>query len=182
VINQYGSDAITTTLSDDTVEHYESASNTLIEWHNAPPLLESEQFESDPAYRAAFSLAHSQDLPTAIKSAGAQSSSQPPETFSDLIVALLNAPGVTVNPTASVNGKSAISITGSNGNVTLYVQPQTYTPLQFVVTNGSGAAQQTITTTFSTYETLPSGSVSMPNLAQIYPSARVSSTMFGQPN
>jgi hypothetical protein len=179
VTDQYGSDAITTTLSDDTVEHYESASNTLIEWRNTPPLLEFEQFETDPAYRAAFSLAHSQDLAAAIKLAGAKSSSsQPPETFSDLIVALLNAPGVTVNPNASVNGESAISITGSNGAVTLYVQPGTYTPLQFVVTRGSGRAQQTITATFSTYETLPTGSVSMPNLAQLHPSAKVWTTTF----
>lgn len=182
VTDQYRLDMSTTTLSDDTVESYASANNRLFEWHNAPPLLAFEQFETDPGYRAAFSLAHEQDLITAIKTAGAHSSSQRPEAFSDLIVALLNAPGVSVNPNTSVNGQSAVSITGGNGKVTLYVQPQTYTPLQFVITSGSGDVEQTITTTFDTYETLPAGSVSMPNLAQLYPGAQVSATTFGQSN
>lgn len=180
VTHQYSSDTSTTTLSDDTVESYSSANNRLFEWHNAPPLLAFEQFESDPAYRAAFTLAHDQGLIAAVKTAGAQSSSQPPETFSDLIVALLKAPGVTVNPSARVNGQSALSITGGNGRVTLYVQPQTYTPLQFVITSGNGSAQQTITTTFNTYQMLPAGSVSMPNLAALYPDAQISTATFGR--
>jgi hypothetical protein len=181
VTSQYGSDTSTATLSDDTVERYDSASNTLIEWRDTPPLLEFAQFESDPAYRAAFSLVHQQDLVTASRSAGTQSSSQPPETFSDLIVALLNASGVSVT-NATVNGESVISITGDNGNVTLYVQPQTYKPVQFVITRRTGVAPSTVTTTFNTYETLPADSVSMPNLPQLYPSAKTSTTTFGGPN
>lgn len=120
-----------------------------------------------PAYKAALALVTDRS-----------SSSTRPENFSDLIVHLLRAPGVRVNTDASVNGTTAISITAKSKiwhdeHDTLYLRPKTYTPLELTTTSGTGAAYSTTTTTFSTYETLPADSVSMPNLEQLYPSARV---------
>jgi hypothetical protein len=163
---QQGPGVNMTTISGDATEEYNSVSSTVTEMQGSQPTQFAQQVFDDPEYQAASALAHT--------------SSPTPAAFSDLIAQALKASGVSVNQDANVGGEPAISIAGSitneDGNdvsYTLYVQPQTYTPLELVTTSGSGTGQSTITTKFSTYETLPAGSVSMPNLVQLYPSAQV---------
>lgn len=183
--NTSGPDTSMLTISGDRLETYDAASNTLHEVHRVPPSRIAEaEAQGNAGYAAALVLTEKANVyPAAPRATASGSSSFQVPTFSDLIVALLNAPGVTVNPNASVNGEAAISITetpaaNANARFTLDVQPQTYTPLLMTITttNTSGAVQSTITTTFNTYETLPAGSASMPNLAQLYPNATIIST------
>jgi hypothetical protein len=181
--NTSGPDTSALTLSVHTLESYDAASNTLHEVHQVPPArVAALEAEGNAGYAAALALTEQANVYPGAPRRTAGSSFQVP-TFSDLIVALLNAPGVTVNPNASVSGEAAISITetpaaNANARFTLDVQPHTYTPLLMTITNtnGSGAIESTNTTTFNTYETLPASSVTMPNLAQIYPNAKVIST------
>jgi hypothetical protein len=181
--NTTGPDTSALTLSGHTLETYDAASNTLHEVQHVPPArVVGLQEDGNAGYGAAVVLTREANVyPGATRTtvlAGGSSSSQVP-TFSDLIVALLKAPGVTVDPNASVNGEPAISITArpeGNGLFTFYVKPQTYTPLQLVITETSNGSASTNTTTFNTYETLPAGSVTMPNLAQLHPNATTIST------
>lgn len=179
--NTNGSNTSIRTVSGDTLETYDAASNTLLEVRQVPRArIAALEAEGNPAYRDALAITEEENVyPAAPRTTAGDSSSVQVPTFSDLIVALLKAPGVSVNPSASVNGEPAISITGKPGPgtlYTLYVQPQTYTPLQLIETgptNGNNTAPFTIKTTFNTYETLPAGTVSMPNLTQLYPKAKV---------
>jgi hypothetical protein len=184
--NTNGPDTSIRTISGDTLETYDAASNTLREVQQVPlARIAALEADGNPAYRDAFAITEEENVypaaPRTTVPAGGSSSFQAP-TFSDLIVALLKAPGVSVNPNASVNGEPAISITNKPGPstlYTLYVQPQTYIPLQLIEagpTNGNNTAPFTIKTTFNTYETLAAGTVSMPNLTQLYPNAKIIST------
>jgi hypothetical protein len=185
--NTSGPDTSALTISGDTLETYDAASNIVHEVQRVPPSrLAGLEANGNPAYQDALALSEQENVyPAATgttQPAGGASSSQVP-TFSDLIVALLKGPGVTVNPNASINGESAINITDQTEPRTLYklyVQPQTYTPLQLSETSpthGNDTAPSTITTTFNIYETLPAGAASMPDLAQLYPNAKVLSTL-----
>jgi hypothetical protein len=165
------------TLSGDTLESYDAASNTLREVQRIPPsramALEA---EGNPAYAAVLELTEYPGAATTTSAAP----SQTPETFSDLIAALLKDSGVTADTGASVNGQSAIRISDQAGArllYSLYVAPQTYTPLRLVASSTTNGNESTITTTFDAYETLPAGSVSMPNLAELYPNAKVVSSI-----
>ena len=103
-----------------------------------------------------------------------------PRYYSDLLTSLLKLPGLAVNPNANFNGQNAISISSQSGDEVLYVQAGTYTPLKFVLTYlsgltyGSDNTPISVTTTFNSYQTLPAGSVSMPDVAQLHPDATVS--------
>jgi len=176
---QSGSVTGTTTVAAGDVESYNSLTpNTILESHLSSELASIFPLVSDPAYRAALALQQTQSSGSAPSNKllflnVTPSQGQAPATFSDLIASLLKLPGLTVNQNASVNGQNAISISSRSGDEVLYVQPGSYTPLKFMATSGSGSSQVSITTTFSTYQTLVAGAVSMPDLVQLHPSAKV---------
>jgi len=90
-----------------------------------------------------------------------------------ILTEMSKAPHVTVNRHTTLHGIPAISITAANHWSTLYVKPHTYAPLGFVVTGPS--EDDATTTIFKTYETLPIGSVQMPDLIKEHPHATVTS-------
>lgn len=97
--------------------------------------------------------------------------------FSELLAELIKEPGVTVDQDATLNGGPAIAIRSSDRQGTLYVEPGNYRPLEFVAAtegppDGHRITMRT-TTVFKTYETLPNGSVHVPNLVLEYPHATV---------
>lgn len=168
---QNGSDTTTTTLSGDSVSSYDSATGTLYELQNARP---DQAFHANNlAYQSVYLQLHQPTPYATLKSVT-------PEPFGHLLVTLLNAPDVSITRGASVQGESAISVAAKTllGRLTLYVQPQTYKPLQLVLTSREGGVA---TVTFTTYETLPAGSVSIPNLAQLHPTAQVVSVPSNPP-
>jgi hypothetical protein len=182
--NTTGPDTSALTISGDTLETYDAASNTLHEVQRVPPSrVAGLEADGNPAYAAALQLTEYPAVTGTTNTAGGASASETPGTFSDLIVTLLKATGVVINLNAGFNNQRAIRITDQDGPTTLftlYVKPQTYTPLQLTMTtptSDSDTTPSTITTTFNTYETLPAGSVSIPNLAQLYPNAKVVSTL-----
>ncbi len=172
----------TTTVAGGDVDEYNSQTNTITESHLTVQQARVFPLLSDPAYRAALTLQQTQNTSSAadpLTLTVPPSQGQAPETFSDLLTSLLTLPGLAVNPNASVNGQNAISISSQSGDEVLYVQAGTYTPLQFVLTYRSGLTYGSdntpisVTTTFNSYQTLPAGSVSMPDVAQLHPNATV---------
>jgi len=165
-----------TVIANDTIEHYDSSSNTIQELRNAPPIDESwQQFADEHTYFGPVVSLLGQQDPGAVRRlvfAGSQAPATFPAEFSHLVEELLSAPGVTVNSAASVNGAPAITITNNNVGYTLYVQPGTYTPLEITYT-AAGRDPTTLTITFTAWETLPPGSVPIPDLTQLYPKASV---------
>ena len=173
----------TTTVAGGDVDEYNSQTNTITESHLTVQQAQAFPLLSDPAYRAALTLEQTQNTSSAadpLTLTVPPSQGQAPATFSDVLTSLLKLPGLVVNQNASVNGQNAISISSPNGDEVLYVQTGTYTPLKFVVTYlsgltyGSDNTPITVTTTFSSYQTLPAGSVSMPDVTQLHPNATVS--------
>jgi hypothetical protein len=102
-----------------------------------------------------------------------------PWNFGAQVTTLLHDLQVIVNRNARFEGKPAISLYSVAAQNTLYVQPGTYRPVAVVMispANGHNGPkghpyQQVIV--FSTWQTLPDGSVPVPNLAQLHPTARV---------
>jgi hypothetical protein len=90
-------------------------------------------------------------------------------TFSELLRRLIDSNDVTVVGTVSRAGSPAIEISAANG-VSVYVDPQTYQPLEIDVNR---APSYTETITFGAYETLPAGSVTAPDLQALHPDAKV---------
>ena len=179
---QSSSFTVTTTVAGGDVDEYNSQTNTITESHLTVQQARVFPLLSDPAYRAALTLQQTQNTSSAadpLTLTVPPSQGQAPETFSDLLTSLLTLPGLAVNPNASVNGQNAISISSQSGDEVLYVQAGTYTPLQFVLTYRSGLTYGSdntpisVTTTFNSYQTLPAGSVSMPDVAQLHPNATV---------
>ena len=173
----------TTTVAGGDVDEYNSQTNTITESHLTVQQAQAFPLLSDPAYRAALTLEQTQNTSSAadpLTLTVPPSQGQAPATFSDVLTSLLKLPGLVVNQNASVNGQNAISISSQSGDEVLYVQASTYTPLKFVVTYlsgltyGSDNTPITVTTTFSSYQTLPAGSVSMPDVTQLHPNATVS--------
>jgi hypothetical protein len=161
------SDATTTTVVGDHVESYDSATNTLA---GATKQIGSRQPRAalfDPAYHAALSVLYRKD--------GAD---RVPPSFPQLVARLIRSPNVTVDGNATLDGNRAVSITSLHGRAILYLQPRTYTPLEFVMHGDPGSTTASITTIvmrFDTYETLPRGAVDPPNLRKLHPGARPSS-------
>jgi hypothetical protein len=107
-----------------------------------------------------------------------------------LVARLLKAHTLTVKRDASVNGQPAIRIAETHNyrwplnptdrtealSVTeaFYVNPRTYAPLEWVVSERAGHGRTyTLTSRFVTYRALPAGSVSIPNLRKLHPDASV---------
>jgi outer membrane lipoprotein-sorting protein len=67
------------------------------------------------------------------------------------ILSILHSGAVTVAGHTTVDGRDALILAGKDGQTTIYVDPQTYQPIQFRTSTGAG----TVTTTFQTYEELP---------------------------
>jgi len=158
------SNATTTTVIGDHVESYDSATNTFAGatkqiGHGRP---RAALF--DPAYHAALSVLYPRD--------GAD---RVPPSFAQLVARLIRSPNVTVDRNATLDGNRAVSITSLHGRAILYLQPRTYTPVEFVMHGDPGATPASITTIlmrFDTYETLPRGAVDPPNLRLLHPGAR----------
>ncbi len=98
-------------------------------------------------------------------------------SFAGLLRQLISSNDATVQGPITQNGHSEIQIDTQNG-VTVYVDPQTYAPLEldFNGTPRTGSSVPTVastTLTFQTYETLPADSVTPPDLQQLYPNATV---------
>ena len=110
---------------------------------------------------------------------GSQADPSQPGNFSAQVTALLYNPQVTVNQNADFEGQPAISLYSAAAQDTLYVQSGTYQPLAVVMispANGHNGPigqsyQQVIS--FKTWQVIPDGSVSVPDLAQLYPTAPV---------
>jgi hypothetical protein len=168
-ITRQGSATLTTTLSGRTAITYNSATKSLYEVPNAP--LDVAFDANDVAYRAVYLFLHQPRPYATLKSVT-------PVSFGELIVELLKAPKVRVRRDTSVSGRPTISVTARTeyGSLTLYVQPKTYKPEQLVTRDNGGAT----TETFTTYKTLPTGSVSMPNLKRLHPHAPVTINTFNQ--
>jgi hypothetical protein len=101
-----------------------------------------------------------------------------PPSFPQLLARLIRSPNVTVDGNATLDGNRVVSITSLHGRAILYLQPRTYTPLEFVMHGDPGSTPASVTTIvmqFDTYETLPRGAVDPPNLRQLHPGARSSS-------
>jgi hypothetical protein len=100
-----------------------------------------------------------------------------PKAFSRLLAQVLKDRGVTVDRNATLNGRRVIRLRSSRRGADLYVEPGSYRPLEFTRTStgtGRGRTWKTSTTTrFTTYRSLPSGSLHMPNLITEYPHATV---------
>jgi hypothetical protein len=102
-----------------------------------------------------------------------------PGNFSAQVTALLRNPHVTVNWHARFEGKPAIRLYSAAAQNTLYVQPGTYRPLAVVMItpadghNGPEGQPYQQVLAFSTWQILPDGSVPVPDLAQLHPTARV---------
>jgi hypothetical protein len=141
----------------------------------------------DPEYQAAVALTHERgalpvyEPPTA-------SRIKAPETFGDLIVRLLRTPGVKVALT-HLNGRPAIRFSRTvhvksetTTHYTLYVEPTTYRPVELVAVEASGNSSppRTTITTFSKYQTLPTGSVKIPDLPKLYPRAHIVNAQNGR--
>ena len=93
------------------------------------------------------------------------------ESYGQLVSQVIKTDQVSVNPHANLDGHPAISITHKRAGTTstFYVSRHTYRPLTFIRegNNGSGYFRQT--DTFTTYEILPDGSVTPPNMPKLYP-------------
>jgi hypothetical protein len=102
-----------------------------------------------------------------------------PQLFAQELTNVIQTPGVTVERNAAFRGTPAVSITSANKRATLYVNPGTYRPLAFLATedvlgNNNQVVETVHTTTvFNTYETVPEGSVKIPNLVLEHPHAKV---------
>jgi hypothetical protein len=100
-----------------------------------------------------------------------------PKIFKEMLAALAKEPGVTVNDNATLNGMPAIRFRSARRGSDLYVEPGTDRPLEFTlkgtVSHKGKSWTRSITTRFTTYESLPSGSLHMPNLITEYPHALV---------
>jgi hypothetical protein len=102
-----------------------------------------------------------------------------PAAFARALAKIINAPSVTVNRNAAFRGAPAVSITPANGRATLYADPIDYRPLELVTkikvlgNDNKVVRSYTSTTIFQSYETLPHGSLKMPNLVLNYPHATV---------
>lgn len=161
-----GSDLSTTALVRGHVEYYDSASNTL---SGGAKRIAGDQPQAallDPAYHSVLAVLYPRNATAA----------RLPATFSQLVARLIRSPHVTVDRHATLDGRPAIRITALHGRATLYTQPRTYTPLEFVTTGDPGAnpaSMARISMRFAAYETLPRGSVSPPDLQKLHPKARL---------
>jgi hypothetical protein len=102
-----------------------------------------------------------------------------PRNFGAQVTALLHNPKVTVDWHARFDGQPAISLYSAAAQNTLYVEPGTYRPLGVVMIspadghNGPTGRRYQQVIAITTWQTLPDGSVPIPNLAQLHPTARI---------
>jgi hypothetical protein len=163
-----GSDVSTTVLVRGQVAYYDSASNTLSGGSKRITGSQPRAALLDPAYHSVLAVLYP----------GNATAPRLPATFSQLVARLIRSPNVTVDRHATFDGRPAIRITALHGRATLYAQPRTYTPLEFVTTGDPGASPASIariSMRFTAYETLPHGSVSPPDLQKLHPKARLTS-------
>jgi hypothetical protein len=187
VITDFDTHTLTTTIADGKIEEYFPGSNLLpggtIEEVNESahaPLFGPTWWFVDPEYQAAVALTHERGALPVYEPPTAPGT-RAPQTFGDLIVGLLRTQGVRVARTR-LNGEPAIKFSRTvdvksetTTQYTLYVKPKTYRPLELIAIEASGNSSppRTTITRFSQYETLPAGSVKMPNLTKLYPHAHV---------
>jgi hypothetical protein len=93
--------------------------------------------------------------------------------FAAQVTALLHDPKVTVNWNARFEGYRAIRFYSAARQSTLYVQPGSYRPLAVVMTSHANGHRYQQVTVFRSIQTLLDGSVPIPDLARLYPTARV---------
>jgi hypothetical protein len=167
--NGYNGADHSTTVITNRIERYDTTGNTLYEGRKlSPSAISLHEQIANPAWLAVSYMAQRVRVPSNATSYGV------------LLAQLLKAPGVAVNPHVRLNGKTVIGIVSGvtrgisltrAGDIsgTLYVQPKTYRPLEYVIRRGNGI----VTQRFSTYQTLPLDSVPVPNLQKLHPDARI---------
>lgn len=158
-----------TTVITDRIERYDAASNTLNEGRPQPPrAINLLKTIYNPAWLAVSYMAQQVGIATNTGSYGV------------LLARLLQAPGVAVTAHAHLRGRAVIAIvSGLRSGIsrrragelwgTLFVDPTTYRPLEYVIHSGPVV----LTQTFLTYRTLRAGSVPVPNLRKLHPDARI---------
>lgn len=155
-------------------DQYSSQANTI-----------TKVFSRDPAPGSPGELAFGVTGAMAGATAGAPGTKLPdadpgqPGNFGAQVTALLHNPAVTVDWNARFAGQAAIRFYSAAAQNTLYVQPGSYRPLAVVMIspanghNGPRGQRYQQVIVFSTWQTLPDGSVPVPDLAQLHPTARV---------
>ena len=163
-------DETTTTVLDNHIETYDSRTRTLSGATKQIGGGAPRATLFDPAYHAALTVLYPQEAPGMGQGGRAHGL---PRSLPQLIARLIRSPGVTIDRTARIDGRPAIRITSFRGRAILYVEPRTYTPVEFMMHGDPGAVRPvTIAMRFLAYETLARGSAQPPDLQRLHPRAR----------